>query len=888
MSVTLNSRATLSTLRAAGRSGGFAGRFAWRDLRGGLRGFGVFIACIALGVLAIAGVGSVAASLTDGIGKAGRVILGGDLAFTLIQREADDTERAFLDAHGAVSAAASLRAMARPVARPVAPAASPPLSSAPTNRPTEAPGTAATLVEVKAVDDRYPLFGAFASDPSLPLAALLAQKDGAFGAAADPLLLTRLGLKIGDRIKVGDAEFELRATVAGEPDKLAGAISLGPRLLIGVAALRASGLLQPGSLVRWQYRLRLPEPRSSDGAVTAVEKQAQAEFPEAGWEIRSRSKASPQLERNVERFSQYLSLVGLATLLIGGVGGANAVASHLARNRDTIATLKALGAGGGNIFAIYCTEIITVGLFATLIGAVLGASLPFAIAYFFGAILPLPVEPTFQPGVLALSIAYGVLTALAFSLWPLGRAHDVSVSMLFRDQVAGERSWPRARYIGASAAIVAILAALAVFTTYDRRIAAFFLAAAAAVFVLLRLAAALVMAMARRAPRQNSTVLRLAIANIHRVGALTPSVMLSLGLGLAILVTIAEIEGNLHREFAAALPDKAPSFFFLDIPAAHADRFDAFINAQAPGARLERVPMLRGRIVAAKGVNADDLKPPDRSRWVLRGDRGITFARAVPPGSRIVDGAWWSASYVGEPLVSLESRTAHDLDLKIGDAITVNVLGRNVTARIANLRAVDWENLGINFVLVFSPGIFDGAPHSDIATLTFADGGSTAEEAAMIESLGAAFPSVTAVRVKDALDAIDALVGKLVMALRGASAITLLAAALVLGGALAASQRFRIYDAVVLKTFGATRAQLTAAYALEYLLIALATALFAIAAGTLAAALVVSGVMEFPFEWVPGAALETVAAAVAVTLVIGLAGTFGALGRKPAEVLRNL
>ena len=885
MTVSLNSRSALSTPPAAGWSAGFAGRFAWRlawrDLRGGLRGFGVFIACIALGVLAIAGVGSVAASLSEGIGKAGRVILGGDVAFSLIQREADDTERAFLDAHGTVSVAASLRAMARPVtARPISPAV--------TNPPANATGLTATLVEVKAVDDRYPLFGAFTTDPPLPLAALLAPSDGAFGAAADPLLLTRLGLKIGDSVKVGDAEFELRASVTAEPDKLAGAISLGPRLLISEAALRASGLLQPGSLVRWQYRLRLPPPQSGDGAVAAVEKQAQAEFPEAGWEIRNRSKASPQLERNVERFSQYLTLVGLATLLIGGVGVANAVANHLARNRDTIATLKALGASGGGIFAAYCTEIIAVALFATLVGAALGAALPFVIAYFFGAVLPLPVEPAVQPGVLALSVAYGLLTALAFSLWPLGRAHDISVSMLFRDQVAGERSWPRARYIAASGAIVALLAALAVFTTYDRRIAAFFLAAAAAVFVLLRLVAALVMAMARRAPRQNSTVLRLAIANIHRAGALTPSVMLSLGLGLAILVTIAEIEGNLHREFAAALPDKAPSFFFLDIPAAQADRFDALIREQAPGAKLERVPMLRGRIVAANGVNADDLKPPDRSRWVLRGDRGITFARAVPPGSRIVEGEWWSASYAGEPLVSLESRSAHDLDLKIGDTITVNVLGRNVTARIANLRAVDWENLGINFVLVFSPGIFDTAPHSDIATLTFADGGTTAEEAQMIRALGGAFPNVTAVRVKDALDAIDALVGKLVMALRGASAITLLAAALVLGGALAASQRFRIYDAVVLKTFGATRAQLTAAYAIEYLLIGFATAVFAIAAGSLAANLVVSGVMEFPFEWVGGAAIETAGVALAVTLVIGLAGTFGALGRKPAEVLRNL
>jgi len=626
MTATLNSRSALSTPVATGWPGGFAGRFAWRDLRGGLRGFGVFIACIALGVFAIAGVGSVAASLSDGIGKAGRVILGGDLAFSLIQREADDTERAFLDAHGTVSVAASLRAMARPMAGPMARSVAPALA----NPPANATGLAATLVEVKAVDDRYPLFGAFTTDPPLPLAAL-AQSDGAFGAAADPLLLMRLGLKIGDRVKVGDAEFELRATVTGEPDKLAGAISLGPRLLISEAALRASGLLQPGSLVRWQYRLRLPQPQSSDSAVAAVEKRARAEFPEAGWEIRSRSKASPQLERNVERFSQYLTLVGLATLLIGGVGVANAVASHLARNRDTIATLKALGASGGGIFAAYCTEIIAVALFATLLGAALGAALPFVITYFFGAILPLPVEPAVSPGVLALSVAYGVLTALAFSLWPLGRAHDISVSMLFRDQVAGERSWPRARYIAASVAIVALLAALAVFTTYDRRIAAFFLAAAAAVFVLLRLVAALVMWMARRAPRQNSTVLRLAIANIHRAGALTPSVMLSLGLGLAILVTIAEIEGNLHREFAAALPDKAPSFFFLDIPAAQADRFDALIHEQAAGAKLERVPMLRGRIVAANGVNADDLRPPDRSRWVLRGDRGITFAGQCRP-----------------------------------------------------------------------------------------------------------------------------------------------------------------------------------------------------------------------------------------------------------------
>jgi putative ABC transport system permease protein len=381
---------------------------------------------------------------------------------------------------------------------------------------------------------------------------------------------------------------------------------------------------------------------------------------------------------------------------------------------------------------------------------------------------------------------------------------------------------------------------------------------------------------------------RLAVANIHRAGALTPSVMLSLGLGLALLVTVVEIDGNLHREFAAALPEKAPSFFFIDIPAAQAARFDAFMHQQAPGATVERVPMLRGRIVSANGIKADDLKPAAGSAWVLRGDRGITYARTVPAGSRIVAGQWWSAAYSGEPLVSLESRTAHDLDLKVGDTLTVNVLGRDVTARIANLRALDWENLGINFVLVFSPGIFDAAPHSEIATLTFADGGTPAEETALIKALAVAFPTVTTVRVKDALDAVDSLVGKLVLALRGASSVTLITAALVLGGALAASQRFRVYDAVILKTLGATRARLTAAYALEYLLIGLATAIFGVSAGTLAAYFVVTKLMEFPFAWVAAAAFEAAAIALLVTVAIGLAGTFNALGRKPAAVLRNL
>jgi putative ABC transport system permease protein len=839
-------------------------RFAWRDLRGGLRGFGAFIACIVLGAMAISGVGSVGASLADGISAAGQAILGGDLAFSLIERQASDAERAFLKTHGTVSVAASLRAMAR------------------------TGGGQTTLVEVKAVDSAYPLFGTVMTDRAMPLPALLAQKDGAFGAVAEPALLTRLHLKTGDRITIGNAVFELRAALVNEPDRLSAGIGFGPRVLISEPALRASGLVQPGSLVRWQYRLRLPDSDASDGAVAAVETQAQAAFPDAGWEVRTRDKASPQLERNVERFSQFLTLVALTTLLVGGVGVANAVSAHLARERDAIATMKALGATSTSIFAVYCSEILLVALAAATVGAGLGAALPFAISAWLSGVIPLPVTPSLHPAVVALAICYGLLTAFAFALWPLGRAHDISVSALFRDQIAAARRRPRPRYVAATALLVALFAALTVATAHDHRIAAIFVAAAAAIILTLRILALLVMWIAKRLPRRRSTTLRLAIANIHRPGALTSTIILSLGLGLALLMTVIEIDGNLHREFTAALPAKAPSFFLLDIPAADGERFDAFVHAQAPGSSLERVPMLRGRIVSTNGIAADNLKPAAGSRWVLRGDRGITYANAVPAGSRVVAGKWWNADYAGEPLVSLENKSARDLGLKVGDTITVNVLGRNVSARIANMRAVDWQNLGINFVLVFSPGAFAGAPHTDIATLTFADGGGTAEETSLITALADAFPAVTAIRIKDALDMLDAIVGNLVLALRGASALTLFAAALVLGGGLAASQRLRIYDAVVLKTLGATRGRLLAAYALEYLLLGLATVLIGMAIGSLAAGLIVTQVMEFPFVFLPGQAFAAATIALFVTLLLGLAGTFTALGHKPTAVLRNL
>ncbi len=597
--------------------------------------------------------------------------------------------------------------------------------------------------------------------------------------------------------------------------------------------MRATGLVQPGSLVRWSYRVRMND--SSDGALRATQVQARELFPNAGWEVRTRSSASPRLEQNVRRLAEFLTLVGLTALLVGGVGVANAVMHYLERKRADIATFKAVGASGGRVFSIYLAEIGMIALVGIALGLAVGTALPFLITSLFGKLIPLPLAPGVHLGVIALASAFGVLVALAFALWPLGRAHDVPVSALFRDTVEESKRWPRRRYVLMVVLAVVFLATLALLVAESRRIALIYIVAAAAIFLVLRFLAWGLMTIAAKLPRPRSTALRLALANIHRPGALTPSVVLSLGLGLALLVTLTLIDGNLRRQLTQSLPKSAPSFFFVDIPSSDVERFNAFIKQHGGNGDLSEVPMLRGRILRVKDVPADQVKVLDPEQaWVLQSDRGITFTDALPEGSALVAGEWWPKDYSGQPLVSFEKRAADGLGLKVGDKVSVNVLGRTIEAQIANLRTVEWESLGINFVMLFSPNTFRGAPHTILATLTYPNGGSQKTEIELQRLVAGEFPAVTTVRVKEALETINALVADIAIAVRGASSVTLIASILVLAGALAAGHHNRVYDAVILKTLGATRRRLLLAYGAEYAILGLATAIFATAAGAVA------------------------------------------------------
>ncbi|MER9701028.1 ABC transporter permease [Mesorhizobium sp. M0146] len=838
-------------------------RFSLREMRGGLSGFMIFLACIALGVAAIGGVNSVAQAITAGVADQGQTLLGGDLRFQLNQRDATPAESTFLDRLGTVSHSANMRSMAR-------------LED----------GSDQALVEAKAVDDAYPLYGAIETAPQLGRKDLFGEKSGVFGAAAPDLLFDRLNVEIGDRLKVGSATFELRARLVSEPDAVSDGFGFAPRLMVSTAGLAASGLIQPGSLVENAYKVRLPA-GASQADLKAIQDRAASDFPEAGWSIRTRSNAAPALSANIERFSQFLTLVGLTALVVGGVGVANAVRAYLDGKRGVIATFKSLGASGGFVFTVYLVQILMIAGLGIALGLILGAAMPFAASAALQSVIPVPAEGGFYPGALALAALFGLLVTLAFALLPLGRARDVPATALFREMGFEGRGFPRLPYLATAVGIAVALAALAILFSGDRRIALIFVGATVFAFLVLRLVGALVQWVARKSPRVRSVALRLAIGNIHRPGALTPSVVLSLGLGLTLLVTLALIDGNLRQQISGSLPERAPNFFFVDIQNSEVDAFSTLIGNEAPKGTLVKVPMLRGRVMALNGVSVDKANVPSEGAWVLRGDRGLTYDAKQPANATLTEGSWWPENYSGEPLVSFSNDEGKALGLKLGDTVTVNVLGRNVTARIANFREVQWETMGINFVMVFSPNTFAGAPHGWLATLTEKDA-TAAEDARLLNAVTRAFPAVTTVRVKEALDVVNRLVGQLGTAIRAAAGVAMIASVLVLAGALAAGNRARIHDAVVLKTLGATRRTLIAAFSLEYMLIGLATAVFALAAGGIAAWYIVARIMTLPSHFMPEVAVATLVFALVITVGIGLAGTWRVLGHKAAPVLRDL
>ncbi|MFQ3622750.1 MAG: FtsX-like permease family protein, partial [Acetobacteraceae bacterium] len=658
-----------------------AWRFARRELRAGTRGLRIVIACLALGVAAIAGVGTLTSAVLEGMRADGRRILGGDVEVAVGYRPIPEEARAWIAARGGrIAEIVEMRSMLV----------------------VEGGARDRMLVEVKAVGPAYPLYGEARIGGGSDVAAALALREGLPGVAAEPVVLARLGLSPGDRVRLGEALFRVAGAIESEPDRVASPAVLGPRAMISLDSLAATRLVQPGSLVRYEYRIRLPEGADE----IAFVRDLRAAFPDGGWRIRTYAQAAPGVIRFVEQTSLFLTLVGLTALLVGGIGVANGVRAWLESRRRTIATLKCLGAPARLVFATFALQLGVIAALGIALGLGLGAGVPVLAAALLADVLPVPPALGLYPVPLALAALFGLLTAATFALWPLARAREIPGLALFRDDVDRAEARPRLPVLLANLALAAALVGLTVSVAQDRRFAAAFCAAAFATLLLFRFGGWALRRLAALAPRHLPPALRLGLANLHRPGAATALMLVSLGLGLSTLAAVAMIQGNIQRQVVEQLPDRAPAFFFIDI---QKERFDAIARSVPGVGQVERVPSLRARIVAVNGTPAEQVRASEDTAWALRGDRGLTYAGPMPEGTRLVAGSWWPADWRGEPLVSFDARLAAGWGIGVGDTLTVNVLGRDVELRIANLRVIDWRTLGINFTLIASPGLLEAA-----------------------------------------------------------------------------------------------------------------------------------------------------------------------------------
>ena len=830
-----------------------------RELRGGLQGFRVFFGCLILGVGAIAWVQSVSGSVASGLHKDGRSILGGDIALRMIYSGVSDEQLTYLQrTTKAITHFVEMRGMAR--------------------REDE---EANTLIELKAVDDRYPLFGSVELRDGGRFVGSLAYRSGVWGAAVDATVLDRLHVNVGDRIVIGDYAYEIRGVIEREPDRAGagGNFGLGSRILVSLESLPETGLDREGSLVYHQYRLQLAPDISVDRYLVELD----TAFPDASWRVRDFRNPAYRVKRMARRVAVFLTLVGLTALLIGGIGVSNAVRAYLDGKVRTIATLKCLGASGRTVFQIYMAQVLVLSCGAVAIGVVSGAAASWVTATLLEDTVPTPMHADIYPRALGLAALCGFLTTVTFAMWPVARAQEIPAAALFRDTVVNLGTRPAARYIGGAVVSGALLCGLAVATADNKAFASWFIAGFLLAVVVFRIVAWLIVRVVRAIPHPRHPGVRLALVNLCRPGNQTANVIVSIGLGMSVLVAIVLIQGNLSRQVQESIPKSAPAFFFLDIQADQIDSFADLVGGVHGARGLQQIPYLRGRIISVNETPAEDALVDCRHAWMIRGDRGFTYSATAPQNAEIIAGEWWAEDYDGPPLLSIHEDVTEAFGIGVGDTITFNILGRNLTGTVANVRDLEWRTMQLNFAIMFSPNPLRYAPHTFIATI----GATPDAELRLQHEVTQSFPNITTVRIKEALDIVHGLLRKIGGAVRSIASITLIAGTLVLAGVIAAGHRRRVYESVVLKVLGATRRDALRAFVLEYGLLAVLTAAIAAVVGTVTAWAVTTQVMNSEWAFIPSMAAITLVLCTAAILALGYVGTWRALGQKAAPLLRN-
>ncbi|WP_374409852.1 ABC transporter permease [Novosphingobium colocasiae] len=835
-------------------SWGTAWSLARRDLSARFRGLRLLLVCLFLGVGALAAIGTLTGSIERELSTRGQQILGGDIELRVYQRDLTGEERAALQPVGTLSPGYRLSAIA-------------------------SKGTASAPVALKAVAANWPLYGTLELKDGRKVGAPPA---GSVWIA--PGTAARLSAGKGDTIRVGGVPVKIGGIIAVDPEQLGEGFVLGDTLVSSLGLPEQAGLLAPGAMYRSATRVRL------DGAVDpqALAETLKKRFPDAGFEIRTRAKAAPAAERLVTQMSQFLTLVGLAALVIAGIGIGGGVASYLDARRDAIATLKVLGATSGDIARTYALQVGAAALAGSAAGLAAGLAVTPLLAGALGRVLPVATGFVVSPQALVTAAAYGLLVALVFTAPPLLRARSFPAMALMRARVAPLRLAARQLALPVGLGLAGI-AALALAGAAQPLLTAGFLAGAAGMIALLAGAGWAIRTGAARLPRPRNPILRTGLANLHRPGAQTGALVTALGFGLTAFVMIAGVQTSLDGNIRKTVPQRAPDLFVIDVPRDRADAFVRQVSTVDPAARVRLVPNLRGRILAYgpadRMTRVADLPEIPDDAWALSGERGLTYSQGVPEGNVVTAGAWWPKDYSGEPLVSVDEEFAKAVGLTVGDRLTIGLLGVERSARVASLRRVDWDSMGFNFLLVFSPNAIADAPHNLAATVEVPSGESAE---ALLPVLVRAFPSSSVIETGAVLREARNLVDQMSSAILAAASVTVLAGLAVLLGAIAAARATRSYDTAILRVLGASRGQLIAMLLAEYALIAAVLAGIALIAGsTLAWAVIVH---LFDFTWLPDwpRVLAVLGTGLALILGFALAATLPVLRARPARTLREL
>jgi len=838
-------------------------RMATREIRASWRRLVFFFICIAIGVGSIVALRSVIQSVRGALAGEARALLSADLLLT--------SNRPFTPkVHGVLrreQAAGRIAAQGEAV------------ELATMIRPAEEGTTGTRMVELRAVGPLFPMYGTLRLQGGRPYSLALLEK---YGALVRPELLAQFGLEVDDHITIGNARFQVRGVIASEPGRRVGAFSLGPRVLINLADLPATGLLSFGSRASYQLLLRVP-----DAALERLHTDLRAEFVNEFVGVRSYRRTEDQMGEDLLRAENYLSLVGLVVLVLGGIGVSSVTRVFVQQKIRSIAILKCVGGSSSQILAVYMTQVVLLGLAGSLLGVTLAAAAVAAVPAFLGdAAQMLQVDYGLTASAVGQGVAIGMLVSLLFSLVPLLEVRNVKPSLLLRQDIPAARGFDWLKW-GTIAGVGTALAGVAAWQAGSVRVGLVLCGGFIGTAVVLHLAGVVLVWAVQPLRHARSFALRQAVLHVARPGNQTRVILLAVGLGAFFILGVRGLQENLLRDFAVQVGEDAPDMFLIDVQADQRDALAAFLdgrNGASPAPRL--LPVLRARVVGVQGreINLESYEAV-RGRGSLSREYTVTYRPHLEANESILEGRWWDSARSAEPQVSIEERLRDRFRIQVGDRMRFDVLGRIVTARVASVRRVDWRDFRAGgFMLVFSPGTFDGAPHSYISALQGPrePGARGGLQAALVSQ----FPNVSVIDLREVLETVRGVINNVTLGVTVVGALVLLSGALILVGAVSMTKFRRVYEAAILKTLGASSRLIGAILLLEYgVLGAIAGTVGSLAAIALSWALATYA-LELP--WAPTPFLTVVGIVLTAVFVaaVGVLSSLDVLRHKPLATLR--